>query len=205
MPQTDLPVQLQAILQKNQIPVQNLAFTQLVQLITLLQTWNQTYNLTGYENSTDMIEELIIDSLLASPYLTGTQFIDLGTGAGFPGLPLAIINPDKQFTLIDSNRKKIHFIQQAVTVLQLKNVLPLHTRIENYSTMQIDAVLTKAFATLAKTIDLIKHLPAKQLIALKGPQVKEESALLPYPTTIHDLPTNRKSLKIAIVSLPPPH
>ena len=105
--------------------------TQLVQLVELLHKWNKAYNLTSVRDPDAMLVKHILDSLVVSPHLHGERFIDVGTGPGLPGLPLAIINPDKQFVLLDSLGKRINFIRQVILELGLTNVTPVKSRVES--------------------------------------------------------------------------
>ena len=98
----------------------------LLDFIQLIEKWNKTYNLTSVCNKEDMVRLHILDSLAIIPHLHGRRIADIGTGAGLPGIPLAIFLPDKEFTLIDSNSKKTRFVQQAVLELKLKNVKVVH-------------------------------------------------------------------------------
>jgi len=102
---------------------------QLLQFLVLLAQWNQIYNLTAVRDPLEMVARHLLDSLAIAPYLSGDVVLDLGTGAGLPGLPLAIIEPERQFVLLDSNSKKIRFVRQAVLELALPNVTPVQTRI----------------------------------------------------------------------------
>ena len=144
---------------------------QLLNFIKLIEKWNKAYNLTAIKNREDMAMLHILDSLAIIPYLEGTRVVDIGTGAGLPGIPLAICLPDIHFTLLDSNAKKTRFVQQVVLELKLKNVEVIHNRVENVHPEQgYDAVLTRAFAGLTDIVKLTAHLQAKDgvLLAMKG-------------------------------------
>ena len=112
----------------------------------------------------------IMDSLVVSPYLVGNTFIDVGTGPGLPGIPLAIINPDKQFDLVDSLGKRIRFLKQVQFELKLTNIQPIQSRIEEYNEKKFDGVISRAFASLQDMLTWCKHLPNQQgsFYALKG-------------------------------------
>ena len=119
----------------------------------------------------EMLVKHVMDSIVVSPYLQGYKFIDVGTGPGLPGLPLAIINPDKHFVLLDSLGKRISFIRNAVRELQLTNVESVLSRVEEYTPSQrFDGVLSRAFTSLKNMTDWCKHLPAQNglFYALKG-------------------------------------
>lgn len=150
---------------------------QLLDLVNLLTKWNKAYNLTSVRDPKEMLVKHILDSLVVSPYLQGERFIDVGTGPGLPGLPLAIANPDKHFVLLDSLGKRISFIRNAVRELGLKNVEPVLSRVEDFiPDQQFDGVLSRAFASLKDMTDWCSHLPKESgyFYALKGLYQKEE-------------------------------
>ena len=149
----------------------------LLAYITLLNRWNKAYNLTAVRDQAEMIPRHLLDSLSVSAYLQGEHVLDVGTGPGLPGIPLAIIYPDTQFTLLDSNGKKIRFVRQAVLELGLKNVQAVQARVEAYGPPQLfDTIVTRAFASLAEILDLTAHLlsPAGRLLAMKSRQTQDE-------------------------------
>ena len=128
----------------------------LLQFVKLLQKWNKTYNLTAIEDSNEIIIKHILDSLSVVNYLKGQNIIDVGSGAGLPGIPLAILCQDKHFNLIDSNVKKTRFMQQAAIDLQLKNIQVTHSRVEDYLRLdnhgdsprpEINTIISRAFAS----------------------------------------------------------
>lgn len=150
---------------------------QLLDLVNLLTKWNKAYNLTSVRDPKEMLVKHILDSLVVSPYLQGERFIDVGTGPGLPGLPLAIANPDKHFVLLDSLGKRISFIRNTVRELGLKNVEPVLSRVEDFiPDQQFDGVLSRAFASLKDMTDWCSHLPKESgaFYALKGIYQKEE-------------------------------
>ncbi|QEH44568.1 16S rRNA (guanine(527)-N(7))-methyltransferase RsmG [Aggregatibacter actinomycetemcomitans] len=151
---------------------------QLIDLVNLLNKWNKAYNLTSVRDPQDMLVKHILDSLVVSPHLQGDRFIDVGTGPGLPGLPLAIINPDKQFVLLDSLGKRISFIRNAVRELGLTNVMPVLSRVEEYQPEEkFDGVLSRAFASLKDMAEWCRHLPKPDgmFYALKGIYQQEEA------------------------------
>ena len=102
----------------------------LINYVEMLHKWNKAYNLTAVRDPNEMLVKHIMDSLVVSPYLEGKTFIDVGTGPGLPGIPLAIINPEKQFDLVDSLGKRIRFLKQVQFELKLTNIHPVQSRIE---------------------------------------------------------------------------
>jgi len=152
---------------------------QLLGFIKLIEKWNKAYNLTAIRDREEMARLHILDSLAIAPHVEGKRVIDIGTGAGLPGIPLAICLPEINFTLLDSNAKKTRFVQQVVLELKLKNVEVLHSRVENYHPEKTyDAVLTRAFAGLSDIVKLTAHLLAKDgvLLAMKGQNPDAELA-----------------------------
>ena len=142
----------------------------LIDYVEMLNKWNKAYNLTAVRDPNEMLIKHIMDSLVVSPYLVGNTFIDVGTGPGLPGIPLAIINPDKQFDLVDSLGKRIRFLKQVQFELKLQNIQPIQSRIEEYNQKQFDGVISRAFASLQDMLIWCKHLPNQQgsFYALKG-------------------------------------
>ena len=142
----------------------------LIDYVEMLNKWNKAYNLTAVRDPSEMLIKHIMDSLVVSPYLVGNTFIDVGTGPGLPGIPLAIINPDKQFDLVDSLGKRIRFLKQVQFELKLKNIQPIQSRIEEYNEKKFDGVISRAFASLQDMLTWCKHLPNQQglFYALKG-------------------------------------
>ncbi|MDO9049477.1 MAG: 16S rRNA (guanine(527)-N(7))-methyltransferase RsmG [Methylobacter sp.] len=152
---------------------------QLLGFIKLIEKWNKAYNLTAIRDREEMARLHILDSLAIAPHIEGKRVIDIGTGAGLPGIPLAICLPEIDFTLLDSNAKKTRFVQQVVLELKLKNVEVLHSRVEDYHPEKTyDAVLTRAFADLSDIVKLTAHLLTKNgvLLAMKGQNPDTELA-----------------------------
>lgn len=175
--ETELTAKLKTLLKQTALSLTEQQEKQLVQLILLLNKWNKAYNLTSVRDPMEMLVKHILDSLVVSPYLQGDRFIDVGTGPGLPGLPLAIVNPDKQFVLLDSLGKRISFIRNAVRELRLTNVETALSRVEEYQPdHQFDGVLSRAFASLKDMTDWCHHLPHQNGIfyALKGQYHQQE-------------------------------
>jgi 16S rRNA (guanine527-N7)-methyltransferase len=172
---------LEALLAQTTLVVSDTQKQQLLKLVALLHKWNKAYNLTSVRDPDEMLVKHIMDSIVVSPYLSGQRFIDVGTGPGLPGLPLAIMNPDKEFVLLDSLGKRIRFITQAVYELQLTNVTPVQSRVEEYQPeIKFDGVLSRAFASLEDMLHWCQHLPADGgvFLALKGVKPSAEIANL---------------------------
>jgi 16S rRNA (guanine527-N7)-methyltransferase len=160
---------------------------QLLAFIKLLAKWNKAYNLTAIRKLEDMVALHLLDSLAILPHIHGQRVIDIGTGAGLPGIPLAICLPDVQFTLLDSNAKKTRFVQQAILELKLPNASVYHSRVEDYQPeVGFDTVTTRAFASLPAIIDVTRHLLAENgiVLAMKGQQLADELAQINQATTL---------------------
>jgi len=153
----------------------------LLDFVCLIEKWNKAYNLTAIRKREEVLRLHILDSLAVLPFVTGKNIIDVGTGAGLPGIPLAIFMPGVQFTLLDSNAKKTRFVRQAVMELKLKNVVVEHCRVEELKKAgQFDAVLSRAFASLHDIMQWTDYLLKQTgvLIAMKGQEpVKELEGL----------------------------
>ncbi len=177
-----LEQRLNELLAQTELALSDQQKQQLLALVGLLHKWNTAYNLTSVREPEAMLVKHIMDSLVVSPWLQGKRFIDVGTGPGLPGLPLAIINPDKQFFLLDSLGKRIRFIRQVVLELGLTNVTPLQSRVEDFhDEAGFDGVLSRAFASLTDMLNWCGHLPAAEghFLALKGIYPADELAQLP--------------------------
>jgi 16S rRNA (guanine527-N7)-methyltransferase len=133
----------------------------LIVLLEQLLKWNKAYNLTSITDPVEALKLHLLDSLSVAPLVTQEQVIDVGTGPGFPGLPLAILKPNSQFTLLDSNSKKIRFITQVKHQLGLANVEAVHARVEEYTAKQFPAVISRAFASIEDMVNLTRHLLAE--------------------------------------------
>jgi len=179
---------------------------QLLDFIKLIEKWNKAYNLTAIRNREDMVRLHLLDSLTIVPFIEGKSVIDIGTGAGLPGIPLAIYFPEIAFTLLDSNAKKTRFVQQAILELKLKNVSVCHNRVEQYHPEKsFDMVITRAFAGLSDIVELTAHLLSKDgvLLAMKGqtPDVpKLESAKTTLiPVNVPGIDAERCLVRIQLI------
>ena len=163
----------------------------LLQFLALLNKWNKAFNLTAVRDPKEMLGRHLLDSLSMLPLLRKKRstsqsnaftVLDVGTGPGLPGIPLAICMPDTNFVLLDSNGKKTRFVFQACVELGLKNVEVKTTRIENYQSInQVDIVVSRAFASLRDFVEGCHAVagPNTRLIAMKGLYPTEEIADLP--------------------------
>lgn len=159
-----------------------------LRLLDELSTWNRSYNLTAITERQAMIRGHLLDSLSAYPEIDGKLIADVGTGAGFPGLPLALVAPERQFTLIDSVAKKLRFVTHAARTLALNNVITQQARVETLSpSTPFDIVMARAFATLADLVTGVRGLcgPATRVVAFKGRYPDDELAELPHGWKLH--------------------
>jgi 16S rRNA (guanine527-N7)-methyltransferase len=126
--------------------------------LRLLQHWNKAFNLTAIRDDRGQVIRHLLDSLAILPFVSGNQIIDVGTGAGLPGIPLAICLPNQDFVLVDSNSKKTRFLTQAKVALGLQNLTVIHNRVEAIPVGGFDQVLCRAFKPLQGLVPAIKHL-----------------------------------------------
>lgn len=153
---------------------------QLSDYVALLAKWNKVYNLTSVRDINEMVSRHVLDSLTLLPYLCGYSLLDVGSGGGLPGIPIAIARPDLAITLLDSNSKKTRFLQQAKAELGLDNVTVVHARIEQADLPQFDMVTARAFSTIGDIIDLTgRHChDAGKLLLMKGTYPESELEMI---------------------------
>jgi 16S rRNA (guanine527-N7)-methyltransferase len=160
---------------------------QLLDYIVLLLKWNKAFNLSGVKDASGILNRHIFDSLTLAPSLTGNVILDVGTGPGLPGIPLAICFPEKQFVLLDSNSKKTRFVFQAKLELGLKNVEVHNSRIEMFNKVdEVDTIVSRAFSSLSDFVNMTRHLTAgssssqrARILAMKGIYPADELSALP--------------------------
>ncbi|EPB6722868.1 16S rRNA (guanine(527)-N(7))-methyltransferase RsmG [Vibrio fluvialis] len=186
-----LRVKLDALIAQTDLDVSEHQREQLVGYVELLNKWNKAYNLTSVRDPMEMMVKHILDSIVVSPLLVGERFIDVGTGPGLPGIPLAIMNPNKSFVLLDSLGKRIRFIKQVLHELKIANVTPVQSRVEDYDGEEgFDGVLSRAFASITDMVEWCHHLPRAHtgvFLALKGLLPQEEIAQLPEWCSVTDI------------------
>jgi 16S rRNA (guanine527-N7)-methyltransferase len=156
----------------------------LLAFVALIEKWNKTYNLTAIRNKEDMVISHVLDSLAILPFLQGTRILDIGTGAGLPGIPLALYAPNLEFVLLDSNAKKTRFVQQVILELGLNNIHVQHSRVEAFEDdTGFDTIISRAFSSLEDFLVMSEHLLRKngKLLAMKGQHPKQELEQLAMP------------------------
>ncbi|NKF51882.1 16S rRNA (guanine(527)-N(7))-methyltransferase RsmG [Shewanella sp. WXL01] len=179
--------QLRGYLSEMNISATEQQQSQLVGFVEMLNKWNKAYNLTSVRDPKQMLVRHVMDSLAVSPYLDGKHFIDVGTGPGLPGIPLAILNPDKEFVLLDSLGKRIRFQKQVKFELKIDNISSVESRVEAYQPEQkFDGVLSRAFASVEDMLTWCHHLPAQDgcFYALKGQLSEQEMQNIPAGFTV---------------------
>jgi len=199
---------LSALLKAANISLSDQQKQQLVGYVELLHKWNKAYNLTSVRDPQQMLVRHILDSIVVEPHLQGDRFIDVGTGPGLPGIPLAIVRPQAQFTLLDSLGKRVRFLRQVQHELGLTNVTPVQSRVEEFpAEPPFDGVISRAFASLEDMVNWCHHLPSAQghFYALKGVRPDDEINTLPagfvveqvYPLQVPELEGERHLVVIA--------
>ena len=162
--------------------------------LVLLSRWNRITNLSGIKRLTDMVSVHLMDSLSVHAYLDGKTILDVGSGAGLPGIPLAILYPKKFFTLLDSNGKKTRFMRQAVIDLKLDNVQIIQERVEAFQG-EFDHVMSRAFSSLKNFLDSSERLvkPGGTLLAMKGDKLEQlnKKRISVYPISVPELNSPR--------------
>ncbi|EHM40858.1 16S rRNA (guanine(527)-N(7))-methyltransferase RsmG [Hafnia alvei] len=175
--------QLDTLLAQAGISLTDQQKQQLLGYVGLLDKWNKAYNLTSVRDPKEMLVRHILDSIVVNPFLQGERFIDVGTGPGLPGIPLAIVRPESHFTLLDSLGKRVRFLRQVQHELKLTNIEPVQSRVEEFlPEPPFDGVISRAFASLQDMLSWCHHLPKAEsgrFYALKGVRPDEELSQLP--------------------------
>lgn len=163
--------------------------------LVLIEKWNRVHNLTAVRNAQDMLTQHVMDSLVVLPHIHGTHVIDVGTGAGLPGIPIALAKPDWHVALVESNQKKIAFLQQVKIELELKNVEVVSKRIEDISAdKKADTIISRAFSELGEFIALTRQWATVQntscrWVAMKAHCSEQERKQIREPFVIEDIVT----------------
>lgn len=168
-------------LSQNNLTVNEATSKKLVEYVLLLHKWNQVHNLTSIRDPLQMISRHIIDSLSIAPYLQGPNILDVGTGAGLPGIPLALTHPELCFSLLDSNGKKTRFLTHVLQTLMLTNIDIISVRVEKYHPkICFNSIVSRAFSQLNEFLQKTKHLCCENglFLAMKGQYPTEEIAVL---------------------------
>ena len=176
------PEQLAAGLRELGLELPASAQAKALDFLALLQEWNRVYNLTGVRDPHEMVSRHLLDSFVITPFIAGRRVLDVGTGAGLPGIPLALALPGDEFVLLDSSSKKIRFVRHAVAVLGLDNVTAVCERVEQYSPPGgFDTVITRALTTVGRFLGMAGHLCARhgRILIMKGTYPAKELATLP--------------------------
>ncbi|MCG5536724.1 16S rRNA (guanine(527)-N(7))-methyltransferase RsmG [Ectothiorhodospira mobilis] len=179
----------------------------LMAYLGLLLRWNRAYNLTAVRDPLDMVTLHLLDSLAVLPQVQGPRLLDVGSGAGLPGIPLALARPDWAVTLLDAVGKKVRFLRQAALELGLGQLEPVHARVETYRPQQgFDTVISRAFAATGDFVRLAGPLctPGGRLLAMKGRDADDAAAALPagwgvaatHPLRVPGLPAARHLVEI---------
>ena len=174
---------LQKALAQNHLVLADHIQGKLIRFLELLLQWNRVFRLTAISDPSEAVWLHLIDSLVIMPWIQGERIIDVGSGGGLPGIPLALVFPEKQFFLLDSNGKKARFLQQAVLELELPNVSVVHARAEDWHPDPgFDLVMTRAFSTLRLMLTQTAHLVREGgiFLAMKGAYPEKELSELPH-------------------------
>jgi len=182
----------------------------LLEYLEMLQRWNRTYNLTAVRDPAGMITRHLLDSLSILPWVSGRRLLDAGTGAGLPGVPLAIARTGLDVTLLDSSGKKVRFLNHLRRELGLQNAHPVQARLEEYEpTDHFDCIVSRAFASLAAFAEAARHLAgAASLLAMKGRYPAAELDDLPGWVQLHsveklEVPGLQEDRHLVIMSVNP--
>ena len=187
--ENDLLIALKSSLKNCELVVTEEQQQQLIRFVLMMHKWNKAYNLTSVRDPQQMVIKHIVDSIVVAPFLDKIHYIDVGTGPGLPGIPLAIMCPDKQFILLDSLGKRVRFMKQVAYELKIDNIQPVQSRVEDFiPNVQIDGVLSRAFASLKDMLHWCQHLVDSHgvFLALKGQLPTDELDQLPLSFTLQE-------------------
>jgi 16S rRNA (guanine527-N7)-methyltransferase len=195
---TDPKAQLDRGLEELGLRLGRPARKKLLDFAELLEKWNRVYNLTSIRGAEQVVSGHLLDSLAIVPHIEAAHALDVGSGAGFPGIPLAIAAPDMRVTLLDSNQKKAAFLRQAVSELALDNATVICERVESWQPQEkFDLIVSRAFSDLGEFIRQSRHLlaPGGIFAAMKGVLLREELERLPQGYRV------RETLPLAVPGL----
>lgn len=179
---------LQAGLRVLDINLDSIQTDRLVRFVELLDKWNRVYSLTAIRERAQMVPAHLLDSLSILKFIKGLRILDVGSGAGLPGIPLALCLPNKRFVLLDSSETKTRFMQQAVIELRLSNVKVCKTNVKHYPTTELfDTVVCRAFSSLSEFVSMAGRLckPSGCMLAQKGKYPENELVELPQGFKVH--------------------
>jgi 16S rRNA (guanine527-N7)-methyltransferase len=194
----DPKAQLERGLEELELEIERTGRKKLLDFAELLEKWNRVYNLTGIRGTEQIVTGHLLDCLAIVRHIEGADALDVGSGAGFPGIPLAIARPGMRVTLLDSNQKKVAFLREAVSELMLDNATVICERVESWQPQEkFDLITSRALADLGETIRMSRHLLAHGGVfaAMKGVLPKEEMERLPQGYRV------REALPIAVPGL----
>jgi 16S rRNA (guanine527-N7)-methyltransferase len=177
---SDLSTRLQQGINELSLSITPETQQKLIQYIELIAKWNKAFNLTAIRNIDEMLTLHLLDSLAVVPYIKADRVLDVGAGAGLPGIVLALCYPDKEFVLIDTNGKKARFMTQAKIELGLANVEVVHARVDEYQPLkQFDAIISRAFASISDMLGYVGHLVTTEttILAMKADSENEISQM----------------------------
>jgi len=179
---TSLALTLQQGVEKLNLRLPPGTEARLLDYLALLQKWNRIYNLTAIRETPRLVSHHLLDSLAVVPHLVGSTILDVGTGPGLPGIPIALARPDSRVTMLDGNHKKVSFVTEAIGELSIQNAEVRRERVEQWSPpSRFEVIISRAFSDLADFVRLAGHLlaPGGRLAAMKGLHPFEEIAQLP--------------------------
>lgn len=149
---------------------------QMLDFIGLIAKWNRTHNLTAITNIDEMINKHLLDSLSVAEFLPSGEVLDVGSGAGLPGVPLSIVSTNNKFTLVDSSLKRVVFLKEVKRKLALTNIDPIHSRVEQLDSLGFDIIMSRAYSSLDNMLSQTQHLLAEngRWLAMKGAYPERE-------------------------------